>query len=49
MLSRMALSVVLGVSLLALFIIGGAILMFVLAGVAIFKMRKDEFWDEPPG
>ena len=40
---------VLGVSLIALFIIGGAILMFVLAGVAIFKMRKDDFWDEPPG
>jgi hypothetical protein len=36
-------------NLIALFIIGGGILMFVLAGVAIWKMRKDEFWDEPPG
>jgi hypothetical protein len=49
MLSRMAASFVLGLSIVALFIIGGGILMFVLAGVAIFKMRKDEFWDEPPG
>jgi hypothetical protein len=35
--------------IIALFIIGGGILMFALAGVAIWKMRKDEFWDEPPG
>jgi uncharacterized integral membrane protein len=42
-------AMVLGLSILALFIIGGGILMFVLAGVAIFKMRKDEFWDEPMG
>jgi hypothetical protein len=49
MLSGMAIAVVLGFSIIALFIIGGGILMFVLAGVAIFKMRKDEFWDEPPG
>jgi hypothetical protein len=49
MLFGMAASVVLGLSIIALFIIGGGILMFVLAGVAIFKMRKDEFWDEPPG
>jgi len=34
---------------LALLIIGGVIFLFVLAGYAIFKMRKDEFWDEPPG
>ena len=46
---RDAAPVVLGLSLLALFIIGGGILMLVLAGVAIFKMRKDDFWDEPPG
>jgi hypothetical protein len=31
------------------FIVAGGILMFVLAGAAIWKMRKDEFWDEPPG
>jgi hypothetical protein len=36
-------------NLLALLIIGGVIFLFVLAGYAIFKMRKDEFWDEPPG
>ena len=35
--------------LFALFIVGGAILMIVLTVVAIMKMRKDEFWDEPPG
>ena len=36
-------------NLIFLFIVGGAIVLFVLAGYAIFKMRKDEFWDEPPG
>ena len=35
--------------LLVLFVVGGAILMIVLTVVAIMKMRKDEFWDEPPG
>ena len=33
----------------AFLLIGGIILMFVLAVAAIFKMRKDDFWDEPPG
>ena len=45
----MPLAVVLALGLIALFIVIGGILMFVLAGVAIWKMRKDEFWDEPPG
>ena len=36
-------------NLIALLIIGGVIFLFVLAGYAIFKMRKDEFWEEPPG
>ena len=46
----MALSVVLALGgLIFAFIVIGGILMFVLAGVAIYKMRKDEFWDEPPG
>jgi hypothetical protein len=43
----MPLAVVLALGIIALFIIIGGILMFVLAGVAIFKMRKDDFWDEP--
>jgi hypothetical protein len=45
----MPLAVVLALGIIALFIVIGGILMFVLAGVAIWKMRKDEFWDEPPG
>jgi hypothetical protein len=46
----MELAVVLALGgLFALFIIGGGILMFVLAGVAIWKMRSDDFWEEPPG
>jgi hypothetical protein len=43
----MPVAVVLALGIIALFIIIGGILMFVLAGVAIFKMRKDDFWDEP--
>jgi hypothetical protein len=23
--------------------------LFILAGVAIWKMRSDDFWEEPPG
>jgi hypothetical protein len=45
----MPLAVVLALGIIALFIVIGGVLMFVLAGVAIWKMRKDEFWDEPPG
>jgi hypothetical protein len=45
----MPLAVVLALGLIALFIVIGGVLMFVLAGVAIFKMRKDDFWDEPMG
>jgi hypothetical protein len=36
-------------NLIALFIVVSAIVLFALAGIAIWKMRKDEFWDEPPG
>jgi hypothetical protein len=43
----MQLAVVLALGFLALIIIAIGILMFVVAGVAIWKMRKDEFWDEP--
>jgi hypothetical protein len=35
--------------LFAAIIIVGAIGLFVLAGVAIWKMRSDDFWEEPPG
>jgi hypothetical protein len=45
----MPVAVVLALGIIALFIVIGGVLMFVLAGVAIWKMRKDEFWDEPPG
>ena len=45
----MPLAVVLALGIIALFIVIGGVLMFVLAGAAIWKMRKDEFWDEPPG
>jgi hypothetical protein len=45
----MQLAVVLALGFLGLIIIAIGILMFVLAGAAIWKMRKDEFWDEPPG
>jgi hypothetical protein len=45
----MALAAVLALGFLALIIIAIGLLMFVLAGAAIWKMRKDEFWDEPPG
>jgi hypothetical protein len=45
----MPIAVVLALGIIALFIVIGGVLMFVLAGVAIWKMRKDEFWDEPPG
>jgi hypothetical protein len=27
----------------------GIILLFGMSGYAIWKMRKDEFWEEPPG
>jgi hypothetical protein len=45
----MPLAVVLALGIVGLFIVIGGILMFVLAGAAIWKMRKDDFWDEPPG
>jgi hypothetical protein len=43
----MPLAVILGLGLIALFIVVGAVLMIVLTIVAILKMRKDDFWDEP--
>jgi hypothetical protein len=45
----MPLAAVLALGVLGLFIVIGGVLMFVLAGAAIWKMRKDDFWDEPPG
>ena len=33
----------------ALLIVGSILLAIVLTVGAIWKMRKDEFWDEPPG
>jgi hypothetical protein len=43
----MQLAVVLALGFLALIIIAIGLLMFILAGAAIWKMRKDDFWDEP--
>jgi hypothetical protein len=43
----MPLAVILGLGLIGLFIVVGAVLMIVLTIVAILKMRKDDFWDEP--
>jgi hypothetical protein len=45
----MPLAFVLALGILGLFIVIGGVLMFALAGAAIWKMRKDDFWDEPPG
>jgi uncharacterized iron-regulated membrane protein len=41
-------AVVLGLGgFLLVLIIAIGLLMFIVAGAAIWKMRKDEFWDEP--
>ena len=37
------------VSLFGFLIIGFIILAIVLTVAAIWKMREDDFWDEPPG
>ncbi len=36
-------------NLIFAFIVVGVIVLIVLAIYAALKMRKDEFWDEPPG
>ena len=43
----MPLAVVLALGIIGLFIVIGGVLMIVLTIVAILKMRKDDFWDEP--
>jgi hypothetical protein len=43
----MSLAVVLGLGILGLFLVVGAIVLIVITIAAILKMRKDEFWDEP--
>jgi hypothetical protein len=43
----MALAVILGLGIIGLFIVVGAIVLIVITIAAILKMRKDEFWDEP--
>ena len=45
----MQLGAVLAFSLFGFLLIGGIILMIVLIVAAIWKMRSDDFWDEPPG
>jgi hypothetical protein len=32
-----------------LLIVVGIVFVFGITAVAIWKMRKDEFWEEPPG
>ena len=36
-------------NLIVAFIVLSVIVLIVLAIYAALKMRKDEFWDEPPG
>ncbi len=43
------LAALLAFSLLGFLVIGGIILLVVLTVASIWKMRKDSFWDEPPG
>jgi hypothetical protein len=43
----MSLAVVLGLGILGLFLVVGAVVLIVITIAAILKMRKDEFWDEP--
>jgi hypothetical protein len=43
----MPLAVILGLGIIGLFIVVGAIVLIVITIAAILKMRKDEFWDEP--
>jgi hypothetical protein len=45
----MQLAAVLAVSLFGFLLIGGIILLVVITVAAIWKMRSDDFWDEPPG
>jgi hypothetical protein len=43
----MPLAVILGLGIIGLFIVVGAIVLIIITIAAILKMRKDEFWDEP--
>ena len=43
----MPLAVILGLGIIGLFLVVGAIVLIIITIVAILKMRKDEFWDEP--
>jgi hypothetical protein len=45
----MQLAALLAVSLFGILLIGGIILLVVITVAAIWKMRSDDFWDEPPG
>jgi hypothetical protein len=45
----MQLAALLAFSLFGFLLIGGIILLVVLTVASIWKMRKDSFWDEPPG
>ena len=45
----MQLAALLAVSLFGFLLIGGIILLVVITVAAIWKMRSDDFWDEPPG
>ena len=45
----MQLAALLAFSFFGFLIIGFAILAVVLTVAAIWKMRSDDFWDEPPG
>jgi len=45
----MQLAALLAISLFGFLLIGGIILLVVITVGAIWKMRSDDFWDEPPG
>ena len=45
----MQLAAVLAFSLFGFLLIGFIVLAIVLTVAAIWKMRSDDFWDEPPG
>ena len=45
----MQLAALLAFSLFWFLVIGGIILLIVLVVASIWKMRSDDFWDEPPG
>ncbi len=45
----MPIDALLAFSLFGFLLIGGIILLIVLTVAAIWKMRKDDFWEEPMG